>query len=364
MKKNFFQRFRRITYSTDYLPQIDGLRFVAVFCVVVLLHTIHFVDEKFYGNALEQNTFWSNLVLEGGHGVGLFFMISGFILSLPFARWRLKNGRPVVLRRYYLRRLTRLEPPYLIILLILFAAEVWIIKSTTVFELLPHLGASAVYQHLVLYRGLSPILPISWSLEIEVQFYILAPLFFLLFRIRSRIWRRGILLLAILAGLPFWTANLYNWFLVCYLHLFFCGMLLADLYCNDAELIRNPRWGCIAALASLAVLFFVPSFHFFPGYLLKLPCLFLLMHTALTNPFMKKLFSLKPLVLIGGMCYSIYLLHFALLSALGKLFNRLGLLSPSWAWFFPLVLLLAVFVLLFSAAYFLLVEKPFMRKRN
>jgi len=65
-------------------------------------------------------TSWLNKVFSAGHnGVPLFFAISGFILSLPFARQGLGGGSPVSLRQYYIRRVTRIEPPYVIQLFII-----------------------------------------------------------------------------------------------------------------------------------------------------------------------------------------------------------------------------------------------------
>ena len=55
-------------------------------------------------------------------GVELFFIISGFILGLPFAKQYLAGGKQVRLGAYFLRRLTRLEPPYILILCIRAAA--------------------------------------------------------------------------------------------------------------------------------------------------------------------------------------------------------------------------------------------------
>ena len=51
----------------------------------------------------------------------MFFVISGFVLGMPFCKRTLADGPPVNLGRYFLRRLTRLEPPYAISLLIFFA---------------------------------------------------------------------------------------------------------------------------------------------------------------------------------------------------------------------------------------------------
>ena len=65
-------------------------------------------------------------VLEhGNYGVQLFFVISGFVLALPFASHYLCQTRAVSLRAYFLRRLTRLEPPYVLSML-LFLDSRWI----------------------------------------------------------------------------------------------------------------------------------------------------------------------------------------------------------------------------------------------
>jgi peptidoglycan/LPS O-acetylase OafA/YrhL len=68
-------------------------------------------------------------------------VISGFILGLPFAAHYLKGKRAVPLRPYFLRRLTRLEPPYIINLLICFTLLV-LVDGASVRTLLPHFGAS------------------------------------------------------------------------------------------------------------------------------------------------------------------------------------------------------------------------------
>src|SRR5215212_8573016 len=127
MLSSFFKKFRRITYSTSYLPEIDGLRFLAIFSVVVIMHTSHYINATFYGNQLIKGSYWRNFMGEGGNGVPLFFVISGFILSLPFAKWRLNGEKKIRLKNYYLRRVTRLEPPYIIVLLILFIVHVCIL---------------------------------------------------------------------------------------------------------------------------------------------------------------------------------------------------------------------------------------------
>jgi peptidoglycan/LPS O-acetylase OafA/YrhL len=108
-----FNRLRRITRDGLWIPEIDGLRFVAI-CSVLIFH-IHEELRLRSGRIIPIASGFSwmeRLVANGDRGVRLFFVISGMILALPFARQFLIGSKPVSLRKYYLRRVTRLEPPY------------------------------------------------------------------------------------------------------------------------------------------------------------------------------------------------------------------------------------------------------------
>jgi peptidoglycan/LPS O-acetylase OafA/YrhL len=183
------------------MPEIDGLRFLAIFSVVFIMHITHYLDDKFYQNTIAStHGYWADFIYEGGNGVPLFFIISGFILSLPFARWRLANEKKVSLKRYFIRRVFRLEPPYLITLAILFVAHVWILHHYSFQKLFPHLLASAGYLHGAIYHSFSTVLPVAWSLEVEVQFYLLAPALCLVFLITNRYIRWLIMVVIISAS--------------------------------------------------------------------------------------------------------------------------------------------------------------------
>jgi peptidoglycan/LPS O-acetylase OafA/YrhL len=87
--------FRRITTQKRFIPQIDGLRFVAI-SSVVLLHVYA---------ALERGAAPEPVPLDGDiakRGVELFFVISGFILGVPFASRYLLNGQKVGLKQIVL----------------------------------------------------------------------------------------------------------------------------------------------------------------------------------------------------------------------------------------------------------------------
>jgi peptidoglycan/LPS O-acetylase OafA/YrhL len=361
MPSSFLQKFRRITYSTSYLPQVDGLRFLAIVSVVLVMHISHYMDEKFFNNQLTGGGYWANFIYEGGNGVPLFFMISGFILSLPFAKWRLQGGKKIRLKNYYLRRVTRLEPPYIIALLLLFIAHVWLLHKYSFAILLPHLFASVFYVHMYVFHSFSLVLPVAWSLEVEVQFYLLAPLFFLVFLIRSALVRRAIMLFVIIASSIIWFDVWYPVHVFLYLHFFFMGILLADLYSTDYSLLPGKNMGFLVGLFSLAGYLFIPTIHYMPGYFIKIALMFLLIHTVLTNEYMKRMFSARFIVLVGGMCYSLYLLHYAIVSFVGQMIMRSGIRYTSKALFVPFAILFILSVLILGAIFFLVVEKPFMK---
>ena len=92
------------------------------------------------------------LLLTGNVGVPLFFAISGFILALPFIeQFHGETRKPVSLTRYLLRRVTRLEPPYLINLAV--SVVILLVKGQALLTILPHLAASVVYMHNQIYAA-------------------------------------------------------------------------------------------------------------------------------------------------------------------------------------------------------------------
>jgi peptidoglycan/LPS O-acetylase OafA/YrhL len=238
-------QLRRITSTGRFVPEIDGLRCIAIISVV-LYHLGGFLGWR---------------VAEYGYrGVNLFYVISGFILGLPFAVQHLQQESPVKLKSYFLRRLTRLEPPYLLSLLICFIGLVWL-EGRDGRGLLPPLAASAGYVHSLWFGAQSPINPVTWSLEVEVQFYCLAPVLALVFALRPQRLRRAVLLaLVILAGivqLYFWDASFRLKFSILFaIQFFLAGFLLADVYLVDwkEKPARSWRWD-LAALPGWPLLF-------------------------------------------------------------------------------------------------------------
>lgn len=302
------------------------------------------------------------MLTNGGRGVQLFFALSGFILGLPFAQHFIAGGTKPALRVYFRRRLTRLEPPYLLNVLIC-AALVAAVTPVSLHQLMPHIAASVFYLHSFIYGAPSPVNSVLWSLEVEVQFYCLVPLLTQVYKIRSAGVRRGVLLVAMLgAGIvvplfhpgPRLSLSILN-----FLPLFLAGMLLAELFSCAVLADRQSSllWDAVS-LAGWPLVFLMP-----PGWMpWLLPLLILPLYTAaFRGKLTSKLFSANWITIIGGMCYTIYLFHYQIISFVGRWSSPLGRDQVFWRYFAIQVAIIAVCILALSSGYFLLVERPCMQ---
>lgn len=372
--------FRRETSAGALIPAVDGLRFVAIGSVVLYhvagyvlakRHAIAWHDEVPPAAALDPVL---RLAYVGFFGVQLFFVISGFILGLPFAKARLSPGAaPVPLRAYFLRRLTRLEPPYVLNLLAL-AAMLVLFRGQNVTDVAPHLLSSVGYVHNLVYGEASHINGAAWSLEIEVQFYVLAPLLGAIYTLptvpRRLVFVAAILLLSAAQGFtttPLWGGIL----LVHQLHYFLVGMLLADLRLTRwATAPLDSRWDAAGALGWITLLVVLlvgvsPEHHGPTHWVQPVACAAILLcySAALRGPRWAALFSSPWLYLIGGMCYTLYLWHVLVISTGGAALARVvppGL--PIGAEILLFAALLSVPLTAVGAVLFLLIEKPCMSK--
>ena len=357
-------RLRRITTSGSYVPEIDGLRFVAIASVVLYHISIQTKGEG--GQATDGNVFWT-AVSHGYRGVPLFFAISGFILGMPFAAHMLQSKAPVRLKSYFLRRVTRLEPPYILMMLIRAVLLIWLMHKS-LWLVTPSLVASLFYLHNLVFAEVSLINPPAWSLEVEIQFYFLAPIIaWCYFKGRAPIRRRAFASAAILAGC---FARNYlaaisprmEMSILCNFQYFLAGFLLVDLYLSDWKKIpRHFVWDLVSLICwSWIFIDKEARVHlFFP---LAIVVAFV---AAFKGPVFSWIFRLTWVTLLGGMCYSIYLTHNLAITLVDSGLKRMPHLSSmgtleesALAYLTSLVAATGLGLLLFVA-----VERPCMDKR-
>jgi peptidoglycan/LPS O-acetylase OafA/YrhL len=287
-------------------------------------------------------------------------------LCLPFAHHYINNGKKVSLKKYYVRRLTRIEPPYIIALTGIFIVEL-LVPMYSPGVLVPHWLASLAYVHNILYHHASILTVVAWSLEVEIQFYLLAPVLFSVLLL-PHISRRVILVAATIATVYFQHLHPMHFYSILkFAQYFFIGILLADFYVsNTAADLVNSKWMLFPAVICLVALLYIPLTRFrYPDRLLWAQLTFpflvgLFFYTVLKNDSLKKAFSYKFIPIIGGMCYSIYLLHYTIIS----IFGRVSLGFHITAYYLPNLLLqiviLSIPVLLLSGMYYYYIERPFM----
>ncbi len=316
-------------------------------------------------------------ILDAGHlGVPLFFAISGFILSLPFANERFNQIKPVGLKEYYKRRVTRIEPPYVIHLAFLFLLCAFIYRRMPMHQQLyqgegwleyvgQHLLASSTYMNGFIFGTHPYPNAVLWSLEVEVQFYILAPFLARAFMSPTK-WKCRIILitsifLLSLAQLFVEKDNyIFGFSLLGNLQFFLAGFLLADLHLTNqlATETRQYKWDFLFLIACATVVIL----HQEPVLPLILPWLIFACCTAafrgvvcsnvLTNPWVTT---------IGGMCYTIYLYHSPIISAVIRLTARLRTEMLGLDLLVQLLIITPV-ILAVSSILFVLFERPFMRR--
>lgn len=333
----------------------------------------HFVRSvELIGQPVNHPGSWlSSIIGRGSLGVDVFFAISGFILALPFARQRLFHEKPVSLKAYYIRRLTRLEPPYVVSLILLLLVHLLILHESFR-NIFPNFLASLFYVHSLVFDEWSKINPVAWSLEVEVQFYVLAPLLAMVFSIRKPVWRRVVLVTVIVASIAHYNFN-YDMIealhlrksLFMNLHQFLIGFLFADLFLTDWKETLKQKSGVydIAGIAAMSLLFvFNVTFNAWADLLFGI-CLFISFIALFKGTLINAFFTNPWIVITGGMCYSIYLLHYALIALLAKF--SITLFVPEWGYginYLVQVLVIIPIVILVSAVFFTVIEKPCMDK--
>lgn len=363
-------RLKRITTGTELIREIDGLRFIAIF--TVLIQHLH---ERFVRNTVIQfaspveDNLLAFVATRGFVGVYVFFIISGFILCLPFAAKRLAGATEMKLKNYYIRRLTRLEPPYIIWMSIMFVAFIYF-KHQSFAEYLPHYFANLTYTHGLIYQGWSLINPATWTLEVEVQFYVLAPFMaWGFFSIKNKTARRitmvGFIFVFMVVQQYFEFFRL-PWYLTVlgYLHYFLIGFIITDIYLCDWQV--RPRRNTIydfVALASLVIVIMIWDWEFnFVDRLAEAVLFFVFFYAVFRGNYANRFVTNRWIMSIGGMCYTIYLLHLPLAEFLMIITRNLQITNYYEVNIVVQALIFLPLVFVVSVISFLLFEKPFMNK--
>jgi peptidoglycan/LPS O-acetylase OafA/YrhL len=235
---------------------------------------------------------------------------------------------------------------------------------------LKHLGAGLIYGHGFIYGSGNPINPVTWSLETEAQFYAIIPLImWLVFKGRnlaiSILLLSGLIVGSIIFRNEFAFSAHFGRSIGAYFANFAMGIGVCWLYLKFPLWIKVRGWlyDVLGVIATAGLFYFYKPQHEISNQIFFNISIALVMITAFKGKLFNWLYTRPLIYTIGGMCYSIYLNHYAFLHLSLKFTKYLFVYS----WSYSQNLLVQVFVnvtlvLLVSAVFFMLVEKPTMDK--
>ena len=343
--------------KSSYRPDIDGLRAVAVLLVLAYHVGIY--------------------RLRGGFvGVDVFFVISGFLISTIILS-DLDSSR-FSLIAFYERRIRRILPALVVMLLStgVLAYKFFLPAEFVDFGKSLLAATFSVSNIFFLHQSgyfdapatMKPLLH-TWSLAVEEQFYIFLPLF--LMAIRKLFPKRQVLLVGVVALLSFvvsvigafrnhdatfYLAHTRAWELL-------LGALLAM---NVFPGTSSALWRNVSSIIGLSLILAAGlAFNSgtpFPGAAALLPCVGAALIIAAGKSgksFVGRALSLRPVVFIGMISYSLYLWHWPLIVFQGT--N--GLLAKGLTPNATKVVLILVSVAIATLSW-RFIEQPFRERRR
>jgi peptidoglycan/LPS O-acetylase OafA/YrhL len=267
--------------------------------------------------------------LQGGFiGVDVFFVISGYLMTSIIIDQKDKNIFSFY--DFYWKRLKRIFPAYLFLIIAATLAGSFIYLARDIWTLQKSAGASIVFlSNLLFSRGDSyfgaalnenPFLH-TWSLAIEMQFYLLLPL--LLIWVKRKYLSAVIVLLIIV--LTIYTSismyidnsNTSTYFsLVSRIPEFLIGSFYSLAFKNKINFSRsgNTIFASLNLLVLVLSAVFISKDSFFPGVIALIPTIATANLLVTGNNLISDFFAKKIPVYLGELSYSLYLWHWPIIS--------------------------------------------------
>ncbi|WP_276316280.1 acyltransferase family protein [Paenibacillus artemisiicola] len=322
------------------LGELDSLRGI-VSMTVVLYHSASLLGIMaalpwLYHTPLQ-------LLLAGHQAVIFFFLLSGFVLSLPFA-----EGKSRGYGNFMLRRLSRLYVPYIVSLALGLALRLLCYRVPINDLWSRPIGWIPIVQHVVMIDQFHQqyFNPVVWSLVMEMRIALLFP--FIVWLVMRANWAWSFLIGFVLSiggillhvryqdSIDFFT-NYYD--TAHYVFMFVTGAIMAKHRHRLAEAFNRLRIVTRLVLGMLAFLVYTwgNNLGWDHGGLLgnlvsdwftMLASGFCII-AALASIRFKTVLTWRPIAFVGRVSYSLYLVHLVVLLALMNLFtNPSSLLYP------------------------------------
>jgi len=337
--------------TTSRIGAINGLRGCAILMVVLHHLFIPYTRENdLHAGEIDTSSLFAGFINNAWLGVHIFFVLSGFVLYLPYRLNKRAINGAADFRSFYLHRARRLLPLYFIVVLVTMAlhskapagAQSWYLELgallSTLYTFSPH-------------GFMPPSNVVLWSVSVEIWFSLLFPVLVLLIRrfsiekvlLGSLIicWGFGFVGSSIAIErtghfLPFTNGLLglgYEFVLGMYVcHLFVRGAEQPELARRHGHLLIPGALLMALAYSALVGALSLPSgvptvMIFAIGF----SCL-LIGLISKPNP-LAWILELWPLQLLGCMCYSVYAWHGIIMNEMippepSHLVDTLRLMAP------------------------------------
>lgn len=338
-----------------YRPDVDGLRAIAVLSVLLFHSGI--------------------TALSGGYvGVDVFFVISGFVIATKLIE-EIEEGK-FSIANFYVRRIRRILPALVAMMLASSIAALVFFLPDALYDFSRSVVATAIFVSNIFFwknsgyfetAALDRPLLHTWSLAIEEQFYIVIPIALFLIMVYARRWTFALFAIGAACSLALSvfltdkapTANFFvlptrAWELI-------LGVLvaLAPWPPISHRILRELIAIAALALIGVAVLTYTNATPF-PGLAAFVPtfatAVLIYLGKEGRTTFVASALSLRPMVAIGLISYSLYLVHWPII-----VFARYALLRDLQGW----EIAAAVFTaFVFAYLSYRFVETPFRRPRR
>ena len=355
----------------NYRPEIDGLRAIAVFFVILFHANLSFLGK--------------NIFTGGFLGVDIFFVISGYLITSIILK-EVFTKQTFSFKYFYERRIRRIFPVLFFIIFICSIVSYFLFLDDNFIDFLKSeissiFFLSNFYFH---YSGNfygnenSLIKPLThtWSLSIEEQFYIFFPIALLIILKFFRKYIFLILFLVFLISLSLAqycskTHQSFNFYLLpTRIFELLSGTLFAYFKLrknimggggkNSFKFLLN--FNEIIAIIGISLIFY--SFIFFDNNQSSYPSLFTLIPITGTGiiiifskkNLIKKILSNKIFVFFGLISYSLYLWHFPIFAFL----RYAGLFDES----IKIKILSILLCIILSTISYSIIEKPCRNERS
>jgi peptidoglycan/LPS O-acetylase OafA/YrhL len=297
------------------------LRFAAAMLVAVM-HITQAISIHITGKG--EGVYWGT----GAVGVDIFFIISGFVMMISTANLPMEGPTRLANAWIFMkRRIQRIVPLYWVYTLakaaLIVAVPALAVKST----IDPgHLAASLFFIPVKAPWGLiQPVLPVGWTLNFEMLFYLVFAAAIALGLPRIR-WSLAIFLAVFLAG-RFLPGSVPL--------TFYAPSLIFEIIIGVAFAQALLRWGPGPATAGAALLVAGIAFTFFMGWDSTSDRLFpwgvgsaaIVLGTIYLERHIDGKAWAKPLAFLGDASYSIYLSHTFVVPASVIVLKKLGIVD-------------------------------------